>query len=1055
MTKVRWYAAPVHKFEKYDPAVVESDWYDWWQKRGLFKPRDSSDGGHIETTRSNEFSMLLPPPNVTGVLHIGHGLTLSIQDAIARWNRMHGRSVNWVPGTDHAGISLQSVVEKSLRRESGLTKYDLGREAFLKRAWACKNDHGDQIKQQTMKVGASLNWDQEYFTMDPQHSKVVQDAFIRLYEDGLIYRATKMVNWSCALQSVISDIEVDRIPTSGRILVDVPGCKNKVEFGVFHTIEFPVVDPPENGPSVIQVETTRPETMLGDVALAVNPADSRYANLPGRTVMHPLLKKEIPIISDGILVDPAFGTGVVKITPAHDVSDYTCAQHHSLPVVQVFGTDGRVVNDPGFAEFIGKSRWEIRQLIVKRLAASGAYLGKRDAHASVISRCSRSNDIIEPMLMPQWYVRCSDLAKHADGLVGVGKIDMIPARQKAIWHSWLSGIEDWCVSRQLWWGHRIPMYQVRWNLASIEHPVVWVAAECEQQAREKALQILPTDKREAVLAMGPSSGLCTIVQDEDVLDTWFSSGLLPISVFNNSSLNSSALEPATESANAKINGALSSVLETGQDILFFWVARMVMLCTYFAKVPPFSTVLLHPMVRDAQGRKMSKSLGNIIDPMDIINGAELVKLQDTLKRGYMTKEELARSTKELKRLYPRGFQRFGADSLRFTLILCTQQTQQINLSLDNVKASHHFCNKLWNAFRFVHMHANKLDRQIKNRAMQQCSNYEIWLEGVDKKQLTVFDRALLSRLHKMLKVYHRAMETYRLAVAAEAVRDFVQRDLCDRYIELSKQVLFDKADASTKQDPSVAIKILFGAIDVVLRALHPFMPYLSEELWQRHVRGDASDEMSVMECEWKALSSNGLIAHDPSAEYENEASIAIAFVYTHILVIYAEYCYLVFGVVAGIRSLRQQHSINLAAETVKDEDAAFIVAVLASQEKKDEQQRLLQMVAAHEAFIRRMSKETSVCMRAVSKDRTDGLTSCMPIASDTGGNNVASIIISPQVHVIARLADGLNPIAGQDSEKTAATVAKLEEELSKLRRMVSSDGYQKNAPETVKEADSE
>ncbi|KAJ1721132.1 hypothetical protein LPJ53_004317 [Coemansia erecta] len=718
--------APVHKFEQYSPKVVEADWYDWWQRRGLFKPKPNTD----------QFSMLLPPPNVTGVLHIGHALTLSIQDAIARWNRMHGRSVNWVPGTDHAGISTQSVVEKQLMRKTRLTRHEVGREYFTDMVWEWKQKHGQKIMMQTRRIGASVDWDQEYFTMDDKHSQVVRDAFIQLFDDGMVYRDTRMVNWSCAVQSVISDIEA--------------------------------------------METTRPETMLGDVALAVNSNDPRY-----------------------------------KITPAHDENDYACAQRLKLPVVPVFLPDGTVVKAPQFAKFLGMTRWEVRRRVIHMLTASKAYKGNRDAEASVINRCSRSGDIIEPMLMPQWYVRCGEMAKRADQMVQTGEMRLIPGRQRVIWHNWMSGINDWCVSRQLWWGHRIPLYRVSWT--DSRRKDVWVAAKSEQHAREKALLSLAASDS---TAKADSCEISSVTQDEDVLDTWFSSGLLPLTVF----------KPEAAAAAGK---PLSSVLETGQDILFFWVARMAMLCTYFVKVPPFSKVLLHPMVRDSQGRKMSKSLGNIIDPMDVIDGAVLGKLLATLQRGFLSRHELAVSDKEIRKLYPTGFQQFGTDALRLTLILYTQQTQQINMSLDNVKASYHFCNKLWNTFRFVQTHASQ----------RGVLAGDSWSDGIAER-LSVFDRGLLSRLHQMLREYQRAMKTYRLAAAAEAVRDFVQRDLCDRYIEICKLSLFGKQYATR------------------------------QELWQQQQQQHASGcDMSIMEKVWEQPGLCGVVKHDAQAEAENEASI--------------------------------------------------------------------------------------------------------------------------------------------------------------------------------------
>ncbi|KAJ1853645.1 hypothetical protein LPJ76_004623 [Coemansia sp. RSA 638] len=996
-TCVRAYAAPVHKFEKYEPKVVESDWYAWWEKRGLFAPKRTD----------SEFTMLLPPPNVTGVLHIGHALTLSIQDAIARWNRMHGRSVNWVPGTDHAGISMQSVVEKKLKRETGQTRHDLGREAFVDEVWKWKQQHGDRIKQQTTRIGASLNWAEEYFTMDPQHSQVVRDAFIRLYDDGLVYRTTKMVNWSCALQSVISDIEVDKLPTEGQLMLKVPGSKSRVEFGVLHSVEFQVVDPPAGGPLSVCVETTRPETMLGDVALAIHSSDTRYKGLKGRTVMHPLLQQEIPIVCDDELVDPEFGTGVVKITPAHDENDYACAQRLGLPAVQVFGPDGAVVQDTVVVDFAGISRWQARQKVITLLTKSGAYMGKRDSEQSVISRCSRSGDVIEPMLMPQWYVRCSELAQRANNLVQERAIELIPDRQRAVWNSWMSGIDDWCVSRQLWWGHRIPVYRVSWGKEEIGD--MWVAAGSEQQAQLKAVDKLsPEDK--ALTA----SLQCSVIQDEDVLDTWFSSGLLPLTAFNQPSV----LAPACKT-NATNQPSLSSVLETGQDILFFWVARMAMLCTYFAKVPPFSTVLLHPMVRDAQGRKMSKSLGNIIDPMDIINGAELSQLQKTLQNGYMTEQELDRGMRELKKLYPNGFQSFGADALRFTLLVYTQQTQQINMSLDTIRASYHFCNKLWNTFRFIHMHAANLGLD----AGQTC------IADIDQDLMTVFDRALLSRLHVMLEAYHQAMSTFRLAVAAEAVREFVQRDLCDRYIEACKPALYGNRNV-TNQDPHIAGKVLLGALDIVLRSLHPFMPFLSEELWQQHARKDASDELSIMEREWNSAESKA-IAHDSRSEEENDARI------------------LVFGAVSGIRSLKQQHPTRLQAGT--GSDARITIVVTVPERAADAGRRGAGVDRATAERVREIATKHEACIALMSKELAIRICTASDSDSSAADSEIAVVVVTPYMRIVGRLVD--NDSQQPQTAKSAAVVVKLETELAKVRKVVGSEGYRRSAPEAVKEAD--
>ncbi|KAJ2195593.1 hypothetical protein IW144_003373 [Coemansia sp. RSA 522] len=760
--------------------------------------------------------------------------------------------------------------------------------------------------------------------------------------------------------------------------------------------------------------------------------------------MHPLLQKEIPIVCDDKLVDPEFGTGVVKITPAHDENDYACAQRLGLPAVQVFGPDGAVVQDAAVVGFAGISRWQARQKVITLLTDSGAYMGKRDAEQSVISRCSRSGDVIEPMLMPQWYVRCSELAQRANNLVQEKAIELIPDRQRAVWNSWMSGIDDWCVSRQLWWGHRIPVYRVSWDGGEIGD--MWVAAESEQQAQLKAVGKLGSEDKALAANLQ-----CTIIQDEDVLDTWFSSGLLPLTAFNQPSV----LAPARD-MNATNQPSLSSVLETGQDILFFWVARMAMLCTYFAKVPPFSTVLLHPMVRDAQGRKMSKSLGNIVDPMDIINGAELSQLQKTLQNGHMTEQELDKGMRELKKLYPNGFQSFGADALRFTLLVYTQQTQQINMSLDTIRASYHFCNKLWNTFRFIHMHAANLGLD----AGQAC------IADIDQNQMSVFDRALLSRLHAMLETYHQAMSTYRLAVAAETVREFVQRDLCDRYIEACKPALYGNCNV-TNQDPHVAVKVLLGALDIVLRSLHPFMPFLSEELWQQHARKDASDELSIMEREWSSAESKA-IAHDSRSEEENDA------------ITVPERAADAGGRGAGVdrataervREIATKHEACIALMskelairicTASDSDSSRVLvapeysntaaiqlhaeswlagdfpeAVLGTTQYLDA------LIHSGGSAARRgpLCVEYRVCRAAGEQTG---------IQADAADSGTAVVVVTPYMRIVGQLVD--NDGQQPQSAKSVAAVAKLETELAKVRKVVGSEGYRRSAPEAVKEAD--
>ncbi|KAJ2002509.1 hypothetical protein H4R26_003572 [Coemansia thaxteri] len=719
------------------------------------------------------------------------------------------------------------------------------------------------------------------------------------------------------------------------------------------------------------------------------------------------------------------------------MSDHACAQRHGLPVVPVFSPVGTVVNSTPLTEFVGMSRWEARRKVISDLESAKAYVGHRDAQSSVVSICSRSGDIIEPMLMPQWYVRCAELAMVADRLVQSGDIKLIPKRQQATWHSWLTETEDWCVSRQLWWGHRIPMYRIRWAGGLVADS--WVAAASEEQAKAKALSRLSAANHALLQSIGGVDETCTVSQDEDVLDTWFSSGLLPILAFGHASGNGHLLNLPGQHSQPPYPAALSTLLETGQDILFFWVARMAMLCTYFAQVPPFAAVLLHPMVRDAQGRKMSKSLGNIIDPMDVIDGAELAKLQATLRSGYQSNNETKKGAKELAKLYPNGFPQFGADALRFTLVMYTQQTHQICMSLDSVKAAYHFCNKLWNTFRFIHMHADRLE--VDTDCLDSDGNKQ-WFAGLDSNELTVFDRALLSRLCGMLRTYHCAMEEYRLALAAETVRDFVQRDLCDRYIEICKLSLFGNRSA-THQEPTVAVKILLGSLDIVLRTLHPFMPFLSEELWQRHARsGAGSADMSVMETKWTAPEQ--IMQASSQAEAESD---------------------FVFGVVSSIRSIRQQYAGRIAP--AEDGEARFSVAISAPKHcvqvtaaeteaandgNSSEQRFIYEMAKMHEPCIKLMSKESAIRMICTG----EGSGTMVDLGDECGSSSAtATAVVSPHVRVVARLVseEAIRPARETDDHKAALVIAKLEAELEKVRSVVGSAGYQRSAPDAVKQAD--
>ncbi|KAG0181230.1 hypothetical protein DFQ29_008933 [Apophysomyces sp. BC1021] len=704
--------------------------------------------------------MITPPPNVTGSLHIGHALTLSLEDAMVRWRRMHGHDVQWIPGTDHAGIGTQSVVEKMLMREKQVTRHDLGREAFVKEVWAWRKKYGDRILNQMRRMGASADWDNMFFTMDKPRYEAVQNAFMQLHRDGLIYRNTRLVNWCCALETVISDIEVDYKEIEGQTMLRLPGRSDSVEFGVLHKFSYPIVDADPNGIQHLTVSTTRIETMLGDCAVAIHPKDERYKSLHGKNVYHPILKKKLPIICDDQLVDMEFGTGVVK----------------------------------------GQDRFDARQIVIDMLNSVECYKGKDTNHAMRIAICSRSGDVIEPMLQPQWYIRCKELANISKRQVEEGAMKIHPDHHVQEWHRWLDNIQDWCISRQLWWGHEIPAYQIRFNdEKKLNEKELWVVASNEADAREEAQLLLG---KEGV----PSDTPYTLVKDEDVLDTWFSSALLPLSALGWKGATNEAIPTRYP----------IQVMETGFDILFFWVSRMAMLCNHFAKAPPFNDIFLHAMVRDAQGRKMSKSLGNVIDPLHVIEGVSLDTMKQDLLSGNLPISEIKRSTCNLEKEYPNGIPPCGTDSLRFALIAYTQQTRQINLDMSNVVQTSYFCNKLWNLFKFG---LGRLDNSHSQNAFLPHTS-----------GLSLANRYILSRMADTVTKCHNGFESYRLFEAADALRRFIVEDVCDVYVEFSKATL-NKANLHA-DEKNVTLQILYACMDVSLRLTHPFMPFVTEELWQ-------------------------------------------------------------------------------------------------------------------------------------------------------------------------------------------------------------------------------
>ncbi len=601
----------------YQPKYVESAWQSWWEKEGYYRP-DMEQAAKV--SQDEKFVMVIPPPNVTGSLHLGHALTNAVEDTLTRWHRMNGKVALWVPGTDHAGIATQSVVEKRLKKEENLSRHDLGREAFIKRVWEWKETYGNKITGQIRSLGASCDWERESFTMDSNLSTAVTEAFCRFHEDGLLYRDTRLVNWSCALRSAISDIEVDHIDLEGQTWRTVPGHDpvKKYEFGMITSFAYKI----EGSEEELVVATTRLETMLGDTAVAVHPDDPRYKHLHGKMLIHPFVDRKIPIITDGVLVDMNFGTGAVKITPAHDPNDYNCGKRHNLDFIVVVSEDGTIGSNGG--KYAGMMRYDVRQQMEKDLEELGLYRGKA-VNKMRIGICSRSGDIIEPMLTPQWYVNCKSMATRATDAVRNGDLKIVPAMHEDTWYYWLDNIRDWCVSRQLWWGHRIPAYFARIegeNTLDKNEPSNgqrWIVARTEAEALKKASEKFNV----------PESNI-KLEQDEDVLDTWFSSGLFPFSVFGwpNETDDFKAFYPTT-------------LLETGLDILFFWVARMVMMGLHLTDKLPFTQIYLHAMVRDKHGRKMSKSLGNVIDPLEVIHGCSLDDLLDKIAQGNLPQKEVS------------------------------------------------------------------------------------------------------------------------------------------------------------------------------------------------------------------------------------------------------------------------------------------------------------------------------------------------------------------------------------------------------------------------------
>lgn len=685
-------------------------------------------------------------------------------------------------------------------RENKQTRHDLGREKFIEKIWEWRQDKGDRIYNQLRRIGASCDWSRARFTMDPTMYKAVTEAFVRMYEKGYIYRSSRLVNWSCSLRSAISDIEVDKIEIPGRTFLTIPGYEKQVEFGVLVLFAYKV----EGTDEEIIVATTRIETMLGDTAIAVHPNDTRYAHLHGKQVVHPFCDRKLPIICDD-MVDIEFGTGAVKITPAHDPNDYEVGKRHNLPFITIMDDDGLIIGDYG--EFTGMKRFDCRRTILEKLKSLNLYKETKN-NPMVIPQCSRSKDVVEPLIKPQWYVKCDEMAASATEAVRSGELKILPEQHEKTWFHWMDGIRDWCISRQLWWGHRIPAYLVSFSDPAIKMSATedyWIVGRDAQEAKSKAAKKFNVPEEVIILN-----------QDEDVLDTWFSSGLFPFSVFGwpDNEAEVAAFYPTT-------------LLETGHDILFFWVARMVFFGQALMGKLPFKEVFLHPIVRDAHGRKMSKSLGNVIDPMDVIEGIQLEDLHSQLYDSNLDPKEVKKAIEGQKQDYPTGIPECGTDAMRFALCSYMTQGRDINLDILRVQGYRFFCNKLWNATRFALMYLGDQEKYSVIEALTGTeSNMDLWI---------------LSKLSTAISVCNKSFESYEFADVTSALYQFWLYDLCDVYLESVKPVF----QSGTDEAKLSARRTLYTCLELGLKLISPVMPFISEELFQRLPRADTESIPSI------------------------------------------------------------------------------------------------------------------------------------------------------------------------------------------------------------------
>ncbi len=734
--------------KSYDPKTIEVDWYNKWEKNNYFSPKG----------KGSPYCIMLPPPNVTGSLHMGHAFQQTLMDILVRYHRMNDSDVLWQCGTDHAGIATQMVVERQLQQEK-VSRHDLGRKKFIDEVWKWKETSGNTISNQSRRLGTSMDWENERFTMDEGLSDAVREVFVKLYDKGLIYRGKRLVNWDPVLHTAISDLEVISEEENGHL---------------WH-MRYPLTESVQ-GIEHLVVATTRPETMLGDSAVAVHPDDDRYKELVGKKISLPLTDRTIPIIADEY-VDPEFGSGCVKITPAHDFNDYEVGERHNLEKINIFTADA-IINDIAPKQYQGLDRFDARKKIISDLE-NKKLLEKTEDHKLMIPRGDRSNAIVEPYLTDQWYVKVKPLAEPAIKAVEDGSIKFVPKNWEKTYFEWMRNIEDWCISRQLWWGHRIPAwYDDDGNI---------FVGYSEKEVREKN-----------------NLGERKLKQDEDVLDTWFSSSLWPFSTLG-----------WPEKTERLQKFYPTNVLVTGFDIIFFWVARMIMMGLKFTGEPPFKEVYIHGLVRDSDGQKMSKSKGNVLDPLDLINGITLEDLVTKRTAGLMQPQLAEKIEKSTRQHFPDGINAYGTDSLRFTFASLATQGRDIRFDIGRIDGYRNFCNKIWNATRFVLMNIESQKIDINN----------------NKKTFGLTERWITSQLSKTLNATQEGIKTYRFDLASQALYEFVWNEYCDWYLEFSKSTLNDKA--KSEEEKRGTLYTLVYVLEALVRSLHPFMPFITEELWHR------------------------------------------------------------------------------------------------------------------------------------------------------------------------------------------------------------------------------